>query len=209
VQQLAGDVGRDGVRNLQDENVDGDAIPNHRDRDVDGDGLRNRRDRDVDGDGIQNRRDLDVDGDGLRNRCDHDIDGDRVWNPRDFDSDSSGDPRQKAATVLASAPPGFVGLVSDDAFWGTDADPARTATMGAIRGTGARVLRQVFSWALIEPTPGAYDYRRAAWHLPAREQCGVRRLRQAASRALRAGRRLLDGAPGTAPSSDPQLADLE
>jgi hypothetical protein len=171
VQQLAGDVGRDGVRNLQDENVEGDAIRNHRDRDVDGDGLRNRRDRDVDGDGlrnrrdrdvdgdgIQNRRDRDVDGDGLRNRRDDDIDGDRVWNPWDFDSDSSGDPRQKAATVLASAPPGFVGLVSDDAFWGTDADPARTATMGAIRGTGARVLRQVFSWALIEPTPGAYDF---------------------------------------------------
>jgi len=125
--------------------------------DLDGDGIRNGRDRDVDGDGMPNVRDPDVDGDGLRNDYDHDIDADGIPNAFDADSDSSGAPfRASAATT--QAPPGFVGLVSDDAFWGTDADPTRQRTMATISGTGARVLRQSFYWSLIEPQPGRYDF---------------------------------------------------
>ena len=118
--------------------------------DVDGDGRRNGRDRNVDGDRRRNVIDLDVDGDGRPNDYDHDIDADGVKNAFDADSDASGESfRASAATALA--PPGFVGLVSDDAFWGTDADPSRAGTMAAIAGTGARVLRQSFYWSMIVP----------------------------------------------------------
>src|SRR5215218_11484194 len=126
-------------------------------RDIDGDGIPNGRDRDVDGDGRRNVVDPDVDGDGRRNDYDHDIDADGIPNAFDADSDASGDPfRASAATT--QAPPGFVGLVSDDAFWGTDADPSRQRTMAAIAGTGARVLRASFHWSLIESQPGRYDF---------------------------------------------------
>ena len=125
--------------------------------DLDGDGRRNGRDRNVDGDRRRNVVDPDVDGDGRRNDYDHDIDADGVQNAFDADSDASGDPfRASAATT--QAPPGFVGLVSDDAFWGTDADPSRQRTMAAIAGTGARVLRQSFYWSMIERQPGEYDF---------------------------------------------------
>jgi len=125
--------------------------------DVDGDGIRNGRDRDVDGDRKRNVVDPDVDGDGLRNDYDHDIDADGIQNAFDADSDASGAPfRASAATI--QAPPGFVGLTSDDAFWGTDADPTRQRTMAAIARTGARVLRQSFYWSLIEPQRGRYDF---------------------------------------------------
>jgi hypothetical protein len=125
--------------------------------DVDGDGIRNGRDRNVDGDRKRNVVDPDVDGDGRSNDYDHDIDADRVENAFDPDSDASGSPLEASATA-ASAPPGFIGLVSDDAFWGTDADPSRERTMAAIAATGARVLRQSFYWSVIEPEPGRYDF---------------------------------------------------
>ena len=101
--------------------------------DLDGDGIRNGRDRNVDGDRKRNVVDPDVDGDGRRNDYDHDIDADGVDNAFDADSDASGDPF-RATAATAQAPPGFVGLISDDAFWGTDADPTRQRTMAAIAG---------------------------------------------------------------------------
>ena len=125
--------------------------------DIDGDGIRNGRDRNVDGDRKRNVVDPDVDGDGARNDYDHDIDADGVDNAFDADSDASGDPLQ-ATAASPPAPPGFVGLVSNDAFWGTDADPSRAGTMAAVSGTGARVLRQSFYWSIIEPQPGRYDF---------------------------------------------------
>jgi hypothetical protein len=125
--------------------------------DLDGDGIRNGRDRDVDGDRTRNVLDPDVDGDGRPNDYDHDIDADGIANAFDADSDASGDaPRAAAAT--SPIPPGFVGLISDDAFWGTDADPSRQRTMAAIAATGARTLRASFRWSLIEPEPGRYDF---------------------------------------------------
>jgi hypothetical protein len=125
--------------------------------DRDGDGIRNGRDRNVDGDRKRNVADRDVDGDGRPNDYDHDIDADGVQNAFDADSDASGDPF-RASAATAPVPPGFVGLVSDDAFWGTDADPSRTGTMARIAGTGARVLRHAFYWSIIEPRPGHYDF---------------------------------------------------
>jgi hypothetical protein len=125
--------------------------------DVDGDGVRNGRDRDVDGDRRRNVVDPDVDGDGSRNDYDHDIDADGIKNAFDPDTDASGDPLG-ASAATSPAPPGFVGLVSDDAFWGTDADPTRQRTMATIAATGARVLRHSFYWSLIERQPLRYDY---------------------------------------------------
>jgi hypothetical protein len=125
--------------------------------DIDGDGVRNGRDRNVDGDRLRNVVDPDVDGDRRRNDYDHDIDADGVQNAFDADSDASGDPF-RATAATAQAPPGFVGLISDDAFWGTDADPSRQRTMATIAGTGARVLRQSFYWSVIEPERGRYDF---------------------------------------------------
>jgi hypothetical protein len=99
-------------------------------RDLDGDGIRNGRDRNVDGDRKRNAVDPDVDGDGRRNDYDHDIDADGIDNAFDADSDASGGPLE-ATAATTPAPPGFIGLVSDDAFW----------------------------WSLIEPQPGRYDFR--------------------------------------------------
>src|SRR5262245_45182107 len=118
--------------------------------DVDGDGIRNGRDRDVDGDRKRNVRDPDVDGDERPNDYDHDIDADGVDNAFDPDSDASGGPLQ-ATAATTPVPPGFVGLISDDACWGTDDDPGRHRTIAAVAGTGARVLRTPFHWSLIEP----------------------------------------------------------
>ena len=128
--------------------------------DRDGDGIRNARDRNVDGDRKRNVVDGDVDGDGRPNDYDHDIDADGVENAFDADSDASGAPFRpfRASAAAAQAPPGFVGLVSDDAFWGTDADTSRVHTMAAIAATGARVLRQSFYWSIIEKQPGQYDF---------------------------------------------------
>jgi len=51
----------------------------------------------------------------------------------------------------------FVGVISDDALWGTDADPSRANTMGGIRGMGAGTLRVSFLWSRLEPRPGRVD----------------------------------------------------
>jgi len=66
--------------------------------------------------------------------------------------------RVRPGAATGPVPPRFIGLVSDDAFWGTDADPSRQRTIAAIAGTGARMLRQSFYWSLIEPQPGRYDF---------------------------------------------------
>jgi polysaccharide biosynthesis protein PslG len=153
-----GDVDGDGVKNRFDPDVDGDRLPNGRDRNLDGDQWRNSRDRDLDGDRRLNVADDDSDGDRARNDYDHDIDADGVENAWDVDSDSSGDPPLVAADAGAPVDPGFVGMISDDAFWGTDADPTRSRTMTAVAATGAHVLRQAFSWSIIEPRPGKYDF---------------------------------------------------
>lgn len=55
-------------------------------------------------------------------------------------------------------PPSFVGVVSDDALWGTDADPTRAGTMRAIAGLGIGTLRVPFMWSRFEPRPGEYDF---------------------------------------------------
>jgi Beta-galactosidase len=125
--------------------------------DVDRDGVPNRRDPDIDGDGVRNRYDRDTDGDGRRNQLDHDIDADGTNNAFDADSDGSGD------SYLAPGParrldPGFLGVVSDEAFWGTDADPDGSETITMAVSAGARVLRQSFSWSIIEPEAGHYDF---------------------------------------------------
>ena len=126
--------------------------------DSDHDGRPNTRDRDVDGDGRRNRRDADIDGDGKRNGFDQDIDGDRVNNPWDADSDSSGQIYPLSSARGQSVDPEFFGLISDDALWGTETDPVRARTMEAIAVTGVRSLRAAFSWAMIEPQPGRYDF---------------------------------------------------
>ena len=69
---------------------------------------------------------------GAANDYDHDIDADGVDNAFDADSDASGD-RLEATAATAPVPPGFIGLISDDAFWGTDADPSRQRTMARDR----------------------------------------------------------------------------
>jgi hypothetical protein len=125
--------------------------------DVDRDGVPNRRDPDIDGDGVRNRYDRDTDGDGRRNQLDHDIDADGKNNAFDADSDGSGDsyPAPGPARRLS---PGFLGVVSDDAFWGTDADPDGSNSLAVAVAAGARVLRQSFSWSIIERGPGRYDF---------------------------------------------------
>jgi len=141
-------------------------------RDVDGDGIRNGRDRNVDGDRRRNVVDSDVDGDGRANDFDHDIDADGVDNAFDPDSDASGNSLE-ATAATAPVPPGFMGLVSDDAFWGTDADPSRQRTMAAISGTGARVLRASFYWSIIEPQPGRYDFSLYDGYVTAAAKAGL------------------------------------
>src|SRR5215204_1366248 len=125
--------------------------------DVDRDGIPNRRDPDIDGDGIPNRRDPDTDGDGRRNQFDHDIDADGAKNAFDADSDGSGDSYQAPGRARRLGP-GFLGVVSDDAFWGTDADPDGSRSLAVAVAAGARVLRQSFSWSIIEREPGRYDF---------------------------------------------------
>jgi len=152
-----GDVDGDGIPNGRDGDVDGDRIPNESDRNIDSDRRRNSSDRDIDGDRRLNTADYDIDADGRNNDYDHDIDSDGVENAYDDDSDSSGDATLGAAGVVHGQP-GFVGLVSDDAFWGTDSDPSRARTMSTIASTGATTLRAAFLWSTIEQRPGHFDF---------------------------------------------------
>ena len=76
----------------------------------------------------------------------YNLDVDGIENADDADSDSSGDALRGAAGAVQGAP-NFVGLSSDDACWGTDADPSRAR--GAARAGGHRRRRQATrsSWA--------------------------------------------------------------
>jgi hypothetical protein len=60
---------------------------------------------------------------------------------------------------LPKVPRSFVGIISDDALWGTDADPSGAGTMGSIAALGLGTLRVPFMWSRLEPAPGRYDYR--------------------------------------------------
>ena len=167
------DVDGDGRMNGSDRDVDGDRRMNGRDLNVDGDRNRNAADRDVDGDFRRNVADSDLDGDRLANDYDHDIDGDRTLNAFDADSDASGDPLIETAAAT-QAPADFVGLVSDDAFWGTNSDPGRSKTMAGIAATGAKTLRQGFFWSIIEPRPGEYDFWLHDGYMVAAAQANLR-----------------------------------
>ncbi len=59
---------------------------------------------------------------------------------------------------IPRVPRSFAGVISDDALWGTDADPTRARTMGAITATGFGALRVPFLWSRFEPRPGRYDF---------------------------------------------------
>jgi hypothetical protein len=167
------DIDGDAIANRRDRDMDGDRICNRRDRDVDGDGRTNARDPDIDGDGTVNGRDRDADGDGSRNTRDRDVDGDRHTNLRDWDidgdrvenafdpdSDASGDAGYGGTITAGRPPPGFLGVVSDYAFWDVGPTPARAHTLAAIAASGAGLVRQAFDWSIIEPRPGAYDFDR-------------------------------------------------
>jgi len=58
---------------------------------------------------------------------------------------------------IPRVPRAFVGVISDDALWGTDADPGGAKTMRAIRRLGAGTLRVPFLWSRLEPRPGHVD----------------------------------------------------
>ncbi|MFC4902592.1 M23 family metallopeptidase [Kocuria oceani] len=72
------DTDKDGIPDVDDDNLDGDFhsdrtdIFNHEDTDLDGDGIDNEKDPDLDGDGLRNEADPDMDGDGLPNDEDDD-----------------------------------------------------------------------------------------------------------------------------------------
>ena len=151
------DVDGDGIPNRIDDDIDGDRIPNSSDRNMDADPRMNATDRDIDGDRLTNTADRDADADRKANDYDHDIDGDGTENAYDADSDSSGDALLGASGAVQGAR-NFVGLSSDDAFWGTDADPSRARTMASVKATGAPTLRAAFLWSRIEPRPGKYDF---------------------------------------------------
>ena len=93
---------------------------------------------DADGDGRRNTRDRDVDGDRHGNLRDWDIDGDRVENAFDPDSDASGDARYGAGNTTGRLPPGFLGVVSDYAFWDVGPTPARALHARHHRRDGRR-----------------------------------------------------------------------
>lgn len=60
------------------------------------------------------------------------------------------------APASHAAPPDFVGMTSDDVFAGEG--QYRSSTMGHQRSVGVGLFRQVFDWATIEVSPGAYDF---------------------------------------------------
>ena len=58
---------------------------------------------------------------------------------------------------LPKVPRSFVGVIADDALWGTDSDPSGANTMRAIRAMGAGSVRVPFLWSRFEPAPGSFD----------------------------------------------------
>jgi hypothetical protein len=148
---------QDGTTNKRDRDIDQDGLRNcPRDKDMDGDGVRNQRDRDMDGDGIRNHTDTDVDGDGIGNRKDQDDDCDRIPDFRDDDSDASGDPVDSSVPAT-DLPASFFGVVAEPVAGSVGA--ARQTVLDQVASTGVRTLRQKFQWALIEKSPGVYDFR--------------------------------------------------
>ena len=61
-----------------------------------------------------------------------------------------------APSTHATVPPDFVGMSSDDTFAGPD--QYRSATMAQQRSVGVGLIRQVFDWSWVEPSPGNYDF---------------------------------------------------
>jgi len=70
---------------------------------------------------------------------------------------ASGGKGSTPAPTLAKAPPGFLGMVAEDAF-GKPGRYRRT-NLGRVRSAGAGLVRQTFDWARIERRPGRYDLR--------------------------------------------------
>lgn len=56
----------------------------------------------------------------------------------------------------AAAPPGFVGIVSEDTLAGSPA--YRDLQLRSMRARGVTLLRQTFDWSVIERRPGRYDF---------------------------------------------------
>jgi hypothetical protein len=61
-----------------------------------------------------------------------------------------------AGAAHASVPEGFVGLYSDDAFYGDAA--YRAEQMGLQSRLGVETIRQPFEWFRVEKRPGAFDW---------------------------------------------------
>lgn len=60
---------------------------------------------------------------------------------------------------ISAVPRSFVGVIADDALWGTDADPSGARTLSAIRAMGVGSVRVPFLWSRLEPGPGRYDFK--------------------------------------------------
>jgi hypothetical protein len=86
---------------------------------------------------------------------------------------SSGD-SYRAPGPARRLEPGFLGVVSDEAFWGSDADPDGRASMAVAVAAGARMLRQSFSWSIIEPEPGRYNFGQYDRFVAAASGAGLR-----------------------------------
>jgi hypothetical protein len=56
----------------------------------------------------------------------------------------------------ATAPPGFVGMVSEDTFAGSGSYQVKQLT--AMHAAGVTLLRQVFDWSIIERRKGVYNF---------------------------------------------------
>ena len=63
---------------------------------------------------------------------------------------------ETTASATPPAPPGFLGIVAEDAFGKPGA--YRRVNLGRLRAAGAGLVRQTFDWARIERSPGVYDF---------------------------------------------------
>jgi polysaccharide biosynthesis protein PslG len=61
-----------------------------------------------------------------------------------------------AGIAEATAPPGFVGMVSEDTFAGRPS--YQSAQLTAMRAAGVTLLRQTFDWSVIERRRGVYNF---------------------------------------------------
>jgi hypothetical protein len=61
------------------------------------------------------------------------------------------------STARAALPTDFVGVVADDVWGSTDAS-YRFSSLAQMQGLGVHLIRMTFDWALIEKTPGVYDF---------------------------------------------------